>query len=186
MELREALDDLIRLNGPFYRNLCAKYVPSCGRVEECLQDGFRKFLESGRSFEDLKEAEKFLCRLLINHFIDVYREEVVRRKRQSAFPDNPGVIHCSRIGPEERLLERQQEGFRRRVTGELCRRLEGLPAHQRELLYLTFLKEPPMSLREISEMKRIPLTTVHSRLRGAMGVLRERSADLLREWENYF
>jgi DNA-directed RNA polymerase specialized sigma24 family protein len=43
-----------------------------------------------------------------------------------------------------------------------------------------------MSLREISEMKRIPLTTVHSRLRGAMGVLRNRSADLLQEWENYF
>jgi RNA polymerase sigma factor (sigma-70 family) len=186
LELREILDDLIRLNGTFYRHLCAKYVPACGRVEECLQDGFRKFLESGRSFDDLKEAEKFLCRLLINHFIDVYREDVTRRKRQSTFPDNPAVIPSGRTGPEERLLERQQEGFRRRVVGELCRRLERLPARQRELLYLTFLKEPPMSLREISEMKRIPLTTVHSRLRGAMSVLRTRSADLLQEWENYF
>jgi RNA polymerase sigma factor (sigma-70 family) len=186
LELREALEDLIRLNGRFYRNLCAKYVPACGRIEECLQDGFRKFLESGRSFDDLKEAEKFLCRLLINHFIDVYREEVVRRKRQSAFPDDPAVLHSGRRGPEERLLERQQEGFRRRVLGELCQRLEGLPTRQRELLYLAFLKEPPLSLREISEMKRIPLTTVHSRLRGAMRVLRDRSADLLREWENYF
>jgi RNA polymerase sigma factor (sigma-70 family) len=186
VELQAILDALILKNRVFYANLCAKYIPAHPRAEECLQDGYRKFLECGRVFPDLQEAEKFLCRLLINHFIDVYREEVTRRKHETDLSPDSGRVASTRAGPEGWLLARQQGGFRRRVAAELCRRLERLPAHHREMLYLTFLKEPPMSLREISEMKRVPLTTVHSRLQGAVRVLRQHSSDLLQEWEQYF
>ena len=185
MDLHETLQTLIRKNQAFYRNLCAKYVTSPVRVEECLQDGYGKFLACGRTFDSLEDAEPFLCRLLVNHFIDAYREEVVRRKHEQALPEDPSVLASGRENPEGVILARQRAGFRQRVIGEICRQIEHLPARQRELVHLAFLKEPPLTLREISEQKRIPLTTLHSRLRGAVKTLRGRSADLLQEWENY-
>ena len=134
VDLHETLQTLIRKNQSFYRNLCAKYVTSPARVEECLQDGYGKFLACGRSFDSLEDAEPFLCRLLVNHFIDAYREEIVRRKHEQAMPENPAVIASRRENPEGVILERQRAGVRQRIITEICRRLERLPAHQRELV----------------------------------------------------
>ena len=60
MELSEILNERIDKNHTLYNRYCLKYIRRPEWVEECLQEGFEKFLNCGRSFGSFKEAEKYL------------------------------------------------------------------------------------------------------------------------------
>lgn len=172
MQAGQLVEDLLKRNAIFYRRLCVKFIDEHSRVEDCLQEGIRKFLECGREFSSEAEGEKYLCALLKNHFIDELR--VLNRQRRIEIPES--VEHEFFVDPDP-LAEQQLENGQRQarhdaVMNRVWRKLELLPPYQRELIHLLFLKEPPVSIQEISRLKRIPVSTLRSRLKAAMGGLR--------------
>ncbi len=186
MDAAAALDELARKNGPFYRRLAHKYLRDSFLVEDAVQEGFTKFLHCGREFDGLVDAEKFLCRLLINHFLDRLRRRSrtpARMIMAVANPDGLGQAGAD-SGPEEWIQDRERREIRTTVARELSDRLTGLPSYQREIIHLLFFREPPLTYRQISEMKKIPLTTVYSRARSALDSLRSESWDLLSQLED--
>ncbi|MBN2431050.1 MAG: RNA polymerase sigma factor [Acidobacteria bacterium] len=184
MELSEILAALLEKNRFFYRRYCLKYIKKPDLVDDCLQSGFEKFLSCRRQFNSLQEAEKYLCRLLSNHFIDYLRRSMHRPLHLTAVTEKWDSTTPEEL-PEQQLASKQREIFRRQAVARICRGLEELPPHQREIVHLLFLREPPLSCREISRKKKIPITTVYSRFRSALRSLGSLCGDLAREWEKY-
>jgi len=164
---------LAALTAKNYERLCLKYIQDPARVGDCLHDGFVKFLESGHAFADLEEAERYLCRLLINHFIDHLRFARTRPDLPPRQADAHDRHAAPETGPEQELMLQQDEATRRRLADQIRRKIEGLPSLHRELISLVFLRDPPLTLREISHRKKIPISTLHSRVRQAVQALRE-------------
>lgn len=173
MDTGEYLAALTAKNKTFYEKLCLKYVQDPGRVGDLLHDGFVKFLESGRAFTDLQEAERYLCRLLINHFIDHLRFARTRPETLQGEPSDHDRRGALESGPEQEFLLRQDEQARQGLIARVRGKIESLPVLHRELIEMAFLRDPPLTLREISAMKRIPISTLHSRVRQAVEALRE-------------
>lgn len=178
------LEHLVEANGAFYLRLAIKYLKDPDWASDCLQEGYRKFLDLPGTPADPVEAGRFLVRLLVNHFIDRIRRGATVRKHEGGEPDkideypDPGSA-----GPEDRFMERQREAFKTKAIARLFERLEKLSPPQRQLLQMVFFRKPPLTLLEISRLKNLPLSTVHSRLRVALGALRGLSGDLTREWK---
>jgi len=185
LELTEILERLFEKNRTFYHRFCLKYIKDPAKMEDCLQDGFEKFLQCGQTFNDLIEAEKYLCRLLNNHFIDSLRKSSTTKATRNVSIQRPELFANSEIGPEGRVQEIQRNTFHREAIRLICLNLEKLPPHQREIIDLFFLKDPPMSCKEISRQKKIPITTVYSRSRAALNNLWSICGDLLEEWKKY-
>lgn len=181
----EILDILLPRNDLFHRNLCRKYIRDEAEVDDCLHEGYRKFLECGRQFGTQDEGEKFLCRLLVNHFIDWLRRMGTSEKRFLPLLEDRVRLSQPGAEPETAAIARQKAGFHHQAISEVCRKVENLPGYQREIIFLLFLREPPMSLREICAVKKIPFSTLQSRVRSAMGRLRGLNQDLLREVDKY-
>jgi RNA polymerase sigma factor (sigma-70 family) len=184
LELADILAELLEKNRFFYRRYCLKYIKKPDLVDDCLQSGFEKFLSCGRRFDSLQEAEKYLCRLLSNHFIDYLRRAGRRPIGLAAVTDTWDSAAPETL-PEQRLASKQRAVFLRQAVERLSQGLEELPPHQREIVHLLFLREPPLSCREISLRKKIPITTVYSRFRSALRTLGGLCGDLAREWEKY-
>jgi len=184
VELSDLLAALLEKNRFFYRRYCLKYIKKPDLVDDCLQSGYEKFLCCRRQFDTLQEAEKYLCRLLSNHFIDYLRRSMHHHARPVAVTERWDSTTAEAL-PEQQLASKQRERFRRQAVARICRGLEELPPHQREIVHLLFLREPPLSCREISRKKKIPITTVYSRFRSAIKSLGSLCDDLAREWEKY-
>jgi len=184
LEARAALEILVAKHRVFFARLARKYLQDSTLAEDCLQDGFRKFLESNRAFADEREAEKYLCRVLINHFIDELRRRRTQVRSTCAFDAEQHDHTAPGAGPEIRVIARQTAELKQNLAGRLSRRLDRLPAFQRELIYLMLLREPPLSLRQVSQLKKIPISTLHSRFRNAIDRLRELCRELGEEWKN--
>ncbi|MBP7867087.1 MAG: sigma-70 family RNA polymerase sigma factor [Acidobacteria bacterium] len=178
------LEHLVQANGAFYLRLALKYLKDPDRAVDCLQEGYQKFLDQPGAPEGPTEAGRFLVRLLINHFIDCLRRGITARKHEGGGSDDiDGYADQCADGPETRFMERQREAFKTWAISRLVERLDKLSPPQRQLLQLVFFRKPPLTLVEISRQKNIPMSTVHSRLRGALRALRGICGDLAREWK---
>lgn len=185
MDLQSALQVLTEKNGYVFRRLCLKYVKDPGAVDDCLQEGYRKFLECGRVFAEVGDAEKFLFRLLVNHFIDFLRLRNVSVKRMAAFPAGEHQIEGSLSGPEDELRQAQSSEGKKKILREVAARVERLPPYQRELVDLMFFREPPMTLREVSKVKNVSFSTLYARLQAAIRSLTRMAADLRADYDPY-
>lgn len=178
------LEHLVEANGAFYLRLAVKYLKDPDQAIDCLQEGYRKFLDQPGVPADPDEAGRFLIRLLVNHFIDRIRRGVIARKHEGGRSDEIEEYAApDSAGPEDRFMERQREAFKSRALARLVERLDKLSPHHRQLLQMVFFRKPPLTLQEISRQKNLPLSTVHSRLRVALGTLRGLSGDLAKEWK---
>jgi RNA polymerase sigma factor (sigma-70 family) len=183
LDTRGVLETLIAKNRAFFVRLGLKYLQDAALVEDCLQEGYRRFLESPRTFADADEAERYLIRVLVNRFIDEYRRRRSYVQSTCPFDEDRHDGAAGGGGPEIRVIARQQVEKRGSLAARLARQLERLPPLQRELVYLVLLREPPMSLRQVSQLKKIPISTLHSRYRGALDRLRELCRELGEEWK---
>ncbi len=163
-----------------------KYVGDEEQAEDCFQEACRKFLDARAVPSDKEEAMRFFCRMLTNSCIDRIRRRTSLRKVETE--DDERIESLSRPGeedPEGCFMVRQAEEAKEKAVAGLVKRMEQLPPFQRQLLQWTFFREPPLSLKEIGRRKRMPVSTVHSRMRNALESLRSLSEDLREEWKKW-
>jgi RNA polymerase sigma-70 factor (ECF subfamily) len=133
-------------------------------AEELAQETLLMVWRKAASFDPEKAAPStWIFRIARNLRIDAAR----RGAREAAVP--PPDEAASEPAPDEMLLVRQSET---RVRAALL----GLPSEQAEVVRLAYFSEKAHS--EIAEELKLPLGTVKSRLRLALGRLRAALGDL--------
>ena len=141
-------------------------------AEDAVQEAISKVLTGPGNLVDADSAGRYLTRSVSHCAIDRVRA----RSRLIAFaePDEPGP----RLAPvdadqESRLLRAEAAVSEKRTLGRMLEELQTLPIQQREAVDLLVLRQPPLKLREASEITGTPISTLHSRLQSALDSLRE-------------
>jgi len=141
-------------------------------AEDAVQEAVSRVLAGAGNLPDVESTGRYLTRSVNHCAIDRVRA----RSRLTSFaePGEPGP----RLGgidadQEERLVVREEKTAEAAQVKEMLRRLQELPEAQREAVELLVLREPPLKLREASELTGAPISTLHSRLQSALGNLRK-------------
>lgn len=141
-------------------------------AEDAVQEAISRVLTGPGNLHDVDSAGRYLTRSVSHCAIDRVRA----RSRLTGFAENdePGP----RLAPvdadqETRLLSAEAAAHHKEQLGRMLEELRTLPKHQREAVELLVLRQPPLKLREASELTGAPISTLHSRLQSALDVLRE-------------
>lgn len=135
------------------------------QAEELSQETMVKVWRKAGLFDPAKAAPStWIFRIARNQRIDAFRRE----SHPEFDPNDPGLVPDEEI-PADQLLEQRESGAALRLH------LEALPEEQRLLLHMSFYQDMSHSL--IADKLNLPLGTVKSRLRLAMGKLKTRLAD---------
>ncbi len=128
--------------------------------EELVQDVMLTLWRRAESFDPTKAAvNTWVYTIARNRWIDGYRRE----NRPQIDPDDPMLQGDADPAPDEVLITTQRDG-------RLHDAMAGLPDEQLQLVRMSFFEDKPHS--EIAQELDIPLGTVKSRIRLAMGRLR--------------
>lgn len=140
-------------------------------AEDAVQEAISKVLTGPGTLVDADSAGRYLTRSVSHCAIDRVRA----RSRLTSFAeaDEPGP----RLVPvdadqESRLLSTEASLAQRQQLDRMLEELKTLPEPQREAIELLVLRQPPMKLREASEVTGAPISTLHSRLQSALDNLR--------------
>jgi RNA polymerase sigma factor (sigma-70 family) len=141
-------------------------------AEDAVQEAVSRVLAGAGNLPDVDSAGRYLTRSVNHCAIDRVRA----RSRLTSFaePGEPGP-RLGGVDPdqEERLVWDEERSAQAEQVSEMLRRLKELPEAQREAVELLVLREPPLKLREASELTGAPISTLHSRLQSALGNLRK-------------
>ncbi|MEI7970215.1 MAG: RNA polymerase sigma factor [Betaproteobacteria bacterium] len=155
-----------RHRGGLYR-FCLRMAGDRGRAEEVFQDAWVNLIQASGRYRVEARFVTFLYQIARNRMIDV-----LRRDGRNAFSldDEQGESLAASLeadpGDEpHRMLERKETA--RRIQGAL----DALPAAQREAFLLH--EEGELTLEEIAALTGTGRETVKSRLRYALGRLRD-------------
>ena len=140
-------------------------------AEDAVQEAISKVLTGPGNLVDADSAGRYLTRSISHCAIDKVRAR--SRLTHFAEADEPGP----RLAPvdadqEARLLQAEEASAERRQLSRMLDELQTLPQQQREAVELLVLRQPPMKLREASEVTGAPISTLHSRLQSALDNLR--------------
>ncbi|MDO8422842.1 MAG: sigma-70 family RNA polymerase sigma factor [Parvibaculum sp.] len=132
------------------------------QAEELAQETMVKVWRKAGLFDPAKAAPStWIFRIARNQRIDAFRRE----SHPEFDPNDPGLVPDEEI-PADQLIEQRQSGEALRLM------LETLPEEQKLLLHMSFYQD--MSHSHIADKLNLPLGTVKSRLRLAMGKLKTR------------
>ncbi len=148
----------------FIRRQCAAAV-----ADELFQDVWTRLIVARRRYQPSAKFTTYLYQVARNRLIDHYR--ATGRNLEDASGDDPPEAAAARaLQPENAADTRQQ-------AGRLLALIEALPAAQREAFLLH--EEAGLTLEEIGEVTGVGRETVKSRLRYALGSLRNGMKDWL-------
>lgn len=164
-----AFDALLERVGPKVYAFCLRMVRQPARAEDLTQEVFLRALRHRDTFEGRSKVSTWLLTIARNVCTDEARR---RQHRAHASLDQPAVEGQSPLS--ERLPGPARDGEGRAMDAEfsdaLERALQALPAEQREVFLLREVEGVPFA--DIAEMTGVPVNTVKSRMRYALGALR--------------
>jgi len=140
-------------------------------AEDAVQEAISRVLTGPGNLHDVDSAGRYLTRTVSHCAIDRVRAR--SRLTRFAEADEPGP----RLAPvaanqETRLLSAEAATRQEQQLRRMLEELQALPKHQREAVELLVLRQPPLKLREASELTGAPISTLHSRLQSALDSLR--------------
>jgi RNA polymerase sigma-70 factor, ECF subfamily len=157
---REAFDRLYRRYARAVFGLALRRLGDRDRAEEAVQETFASVWRSARSYRPERgPGGPWLYAIARNAIVDRFR---ARREAVAEAPETAAV----EAGPDERA----ESGW---VAWRVHRALEELPQHERTVIELAYWSG--LSQSEVAAFLDVPLGTVKTRTRAALG----RLADLL-------
>lgn len=163
-----------------YRSRLYRYVLNqCGdasRADELYQEIWLKVVRARQRYEVSAKFSTWLFRIAHNRLIDHFRESG-RAAMLTSYDDDdcPLAESAEFAAPSSEQPERRLE--RKALAERLLQEVRALPAAQREVFLLA--EEGGMSLEEIAAATGVGRETAKSRLRYALGKLRQS----LKEWK---
>lgn len=155
-----------RHKGALYR-FCLRMCSDKARAEEVYQDTWMNLIQASHRYRVEARFTTFLFQIARNRMIDILRRD---GRYGFSLDDEGGAVYAATLAAPsneqpERMLDRKQDAER------IVAALEALPAAQREAFLLH--EEGELTLEEIGELTQVGRETVKSRLRYALGRLRE-------------
>ena len=146
---------------------CLRMCRDTGRAEEVFQDAWLQLMQARERYRVEARFVTFLYQIARNRMIDVLRRD---RRTTMSLDDEPGAAFAATLEADatdepERRLSRKQD------AGRLVAALEALPEAQREAFLLH--EEGELTLEEIGTLTGVGRETVKSRVRYALGRLRD-------------
>ena len=141
-------------------------------AEDAVQEAIARVLAGPGNLPDVDSAGRYLTRSVSHCAIDRVRT----RSRLTGFaePDEPGPrLAGVDADQESRLLSAEADEALAERVKDMLGHLAELPDPQRQAVELLVLRQPPMKLREASELTGAPISTLHSRLQAALDQLRQ-------------
>lgn len=152
-----------------------RYLYSIVGQRELAEDLYQEVLLSAylgfSSLQDKAKAKSWLCKIAMNKCRDYWRKEMSAK----TFWEEKVYLYCKYTFhqppvPEERML--------RKYTKEvLVKAVRELPERYREPLFLFYFGG--QSLAEISDLTKLPLSTVKTRMKRAKDQLRSKIEQLI-------
>lgn len=159
-----------RYRSKLYRHL-AHQCGDARLAEEFYQDIWLKVINARADYEPLAKFSTWLYRIAHHRLIDHYRQHARNVADRFDGAIDPDDLPAADSANPARQFERSD------LASRLTQALEGLPAPQREAFLLA--EEDGLSLEEIAAATATGRETVKSRLRYAVGKLRDALQDLL-------
>ena len=163
------LDGLYEEYGRYIYHLCLKLTRNKEEAEDVMQDVWVKVVHNSERIENVDHMKAWLTTICMNTFRDRYRKGVRRSKHVMNQPDSLDVplldlVPSDSLTPAEVLEKNDVESMVRQKIGELDtiyrKTIEYFYVHQ-------------YSLIEISELMKVSIGTVKSRLFRAKKYLKE-------------
>jgi RNA polymerase sigma-70 factor (ECF subfamily) len=152
-----------RHKAPLYRYL-QRSMPGAEAVNDVFQEIWSKIIASRGTYEPKAQFNTFLYRIAHNCAMDHFRRSARNREAQTQdIEDLAEEIQSTQALPDEALSHAQLQSRFRRA-------LDDLPLEQREAFVL--YEESGMSLDDIGRITGVAMETAKSRLRYAVGKLR--------------
>jgi RNA polymerase sigma-70 factor (ECF subfamily) len=159
----DAFDALYqRYKDPLYRFVLRQSGPDA--VDELFQDIWLKVINARHSYQVKASFKTWLYHLARNRIIDLYRRNSIRPVDNNA-DDLDKFANTSVAQPEIQMQTQSQFEV-------LLDAISGLPREQREVFLLR--EEAGLSIEQIAEACGINFETAKSRLRYAVGKLRDK------------
>lgn len=159
---REAFTQLFKFFAPRVKSYLMRMALDPAQAEELMQEVMVALWRKAQSY-DRRQASvsTWIFRIARNRRIDAARRE----SRPDFDPYDPSLHPAPETPPDDAVATRQRDD-------EIAAAIETLPSEQLELIRLAF--HHGMSHSEIAEARDLPLGTVKSRLRLALGKLKIR------------
>lgn len=158
-----------RHRGGLYR-FCLRMCRDGGRAEEVFQDAWMNLINARERYRVEARFKTYLYQIAHNRVIDVLRKD--GRDTLSLDEEAGEALAASLESPAHERPDRVVQSKRR--IERICEVLDGLPAAQREVFLLH--EEGELTLEEIGALTGVGRETVKSRLRYALGRLRDELA----------
>ena len=134
-------------------------------AEDIVQEALARTLRARPRLETEGDAHRYVTAAVRSSAIQLYD----RRRRLLLVGDERQLDRCDAVSDPLRLfLETEDESHRMALVQKALNAMQDLRPEYREVVELLVLREPPMKLREVSELQQAPISTVHSRLRAAL------------------
>ena len=161
----------VEQNRDIWVRMATRITSDVQDAEDAVQEAISRVLGGAGQIADADAAGRYLTRTVSHCAIDRVRAR--SRLTSLAETEEPGP----RLAPmdpdqESRLLRAEDAAAERERLDRLLEELETLPEPQRQAVELLVLRQPPMKLREASELTGTPISTLHSRLQSAVDNLR--------------
>jgi len=146
-------------------------------AEDAVQEAITRVLQGAGDLPDVESVGRYLTRSVNHCAIDRVRA----RNRLTGFADDPEELgpRLEGVDPtqEARLLADEAERAKKKRLRRTLSALADIPDNQRKAVELLILRDPPLKLREASEITGAPISTLHSRLKAALKKLRRKLSE---------
>lgn len=141
-------------------------------AEDAVQEAITRVLQGAGNLPDVDSVGRYLTRSVNHCAIDRVRA----RSRLTGFaedPEEPGP-RLEGVDPtqEARLVAEEEERAKQQRLERTMSALAEIPEEQRQAVELLILRDPPLKLRQASEITGAPISTLHSRLKAGLKKLR--------------
>ncbi|MBI4117768.1 MAG: RNA polymerase sigma factor [Parcubacteria group bacterium] len=152
---KQAFSELLERYEKRLVSYARKFMNGSADAEDVVQEAFIKSYKNIRSFEASRKFSSWIYRITHNECVNMLKK---RGREIMPFFDTDTFF------PHPFAKENHEEEYEKKEMGEVLQSsLDRLPLKYRSVLMLYYLEE--MSYKEISDILRIPLSTVGVRLK---------------------
>lgn len=134
-------------------------------AEDVVQEALARTFSANPRLETERDASNYILVAVKTAALQLFERR--RRLRPLADEGPPRLEHPGPT-PLDVALYREARDQRQELQERALEVLADLDDKQRQAVELLLLREPPLKLREVSEIQSAPISTVHSRLQAAL------------------
>ncbi|WP_342507018.1 RNA polymerase sigma factor SigW [Sporosarcina sp. FSL K6-2383] len=171
---QDAFEEIVTLFQHRLYQVCYRMLGNVQEAEDIAQEAFVRAYTNIHTYDQNRKFSTWLFRIATNLCIDRIRKKKPDYYLDAEVPGTEGLNMYSRIAAPDELPEEQVEKMemQERIHYEIGR----LPDKYRSVIILRYIEELP--LQEISDILKLPLGTVKTRVHRGREALRKQMSNM--------